>query len=269
MKKWTILAALIIILGFVYGANPIISISVTPTNGEVGSSYTATFTNNANRMMQGVKFYFGTNEIAPIPSTSCPYNNGTTLKASEQIVCKFTVPNLPFGEYPIRVGSKVMITQAADLFRIINLTHYQEMLSKIEIGTKIPDEYSLLIGDGEYQGYAINSNSQISNCESDGLRSIDVNYEAVVTIKSGKISSVKRGKTTNPVLEICIKDESIEKIQNSTNPTTTISEELEKGNVIYGVRDVGLKVKIAIMQFVSSLLGGKYIEIAKILSYAK
>lgn len=270
MKIWTILIILIMASGFVMAAKPIISISITPTNGEAGSEYSVKIANNAQITIQKITFFFGPNETVPSSSSSCPYtSSGIYLRSQEQAFCTFKVPQLAPGAYSVGVRYGQSAIQATELFRVINSSSkYQELLSKIKVGEKIPDEYGAVISDGAYQGYVVGS-TPLNDCDGTQLRSGQINYDAVVTIESGKIKSVTRGKTQNSIMEICLSDKAIRDIENSTDPKTTVLEELESGDMSYKVNDTVQQLKFAFLKMAAGFLGGDYVKIGKILSFAK
>ncbi len=85
MKILAILITLIMASGFVMAAKPVISISITPANGEAGSEYSVKIANNAHITIQKITFFFGPNETIPSSSTTCPYaSGGTYLRSQEQ-----------------------------------------------------------------------------------------------------------------------------------------------------------------------------------------
>lgn len=270
MKILAIMIMLIMASGFAMAAKPIISISITPTNGEAESEYNMTVTNNANIVLSEITFFFGTDDIVPITTSTCKYGqNGLILKSSEQATCTFKVPQLKPQSYNIGVKSNKGRFQNTQMFNLINSSaYYQKILAKIKIGTKIPDNYGQVIGDGKYQGYIVND-VPINNCKAKELTTNQIDYDVVVTIESGKIKEITRGKTTEPTMEICLSNKAIEKIENTQEYTTTIIQQLESGEMSYSVNDPIQKLKFSFLQFLALILDGEYRQIAKILSFAK
>jgi hypothetical protein len=268
MKSFVILISIGILCGFV-SAVPILSISSNPTAGSVGSNYNVTITNNAKIVLNGLTVYFGSSPaIAATSSGNCKYSpSGITLGAGGTVTCTFVVPQLPAGPYDIIVDSKGQFRQRSVKQFIIN-PNYEGHLAKIKVGTKIPDQYGAIIGDGKYQIYVVSPDSKSVICTKDELGSERINYEAVVTIKEGKISSVSRGSVADSNMEICISDKAIDEMEKSNEPETTLLQELETADIRYRINDGIMNVKIALMRFISSLLGGEYAKIAKVLSYA-
>lgn len=259
------------IVGFASAAKPIISILLTPTSGIAGSEYNAAITNNAQVTIQKITFQFGSKEIIPISTDTCRYSSGgITLKSMEEAKCTFRVPQMETGEYTIRVVTGPVVSQAPELFKITNPTpNYEGILSKVKVGTVIPDTYGAVIGDGKYQGYALKSPKQISKCTRSEIESNQINYEAIITVESGKITSVTKGETTDSLMEVCLSDKAIKEIEKSTDPLTTIADQLESGEMSYSISDAIQKMKFTFLQFIASILGGDYAKIGKILSFAK